>query len=107
MASSILEIPLEPSPQTFLVSLANVLYQFTVTYRDALEAGWVLDIADSNSNDIVCGIPLVTGANLLAQYGYLGIPGALFMYADGLDGTMVPTFANLGTVCHLYYVTPS
>jgi len=64
---------------------------------------WVLDIADVSSDPIVQGIPLVTGCDLLAQYAYLGIPGQLVVQTDGSPDTM-PTYANLGTNSHLYYV---
>ncbi len=40
---------------------------------------WGLDIGDASNNPIVCGIPLIPGVNLLAQYAYLGISGELIV----------------------------
>lgn len=98
------EIPLLSTPQVFNITLAGVTYRMTLIWRDGDQGGWVLDIADQDSNPIVCGIPLITGADLLAQYGYLGIGGQLVVQTDH-DVNTVPTFENLGDTSHLYFVT--
>lgn len=99
------EIPLTPEAQQFLVTLAGVQYRFTLQWRGApVGGGWFLDIADSQNNRILSGIPLVTGCNLLEQYAYVGIGGELWVQSD-LDAGAVPTYANLGTTSHLYFVT--
>jgi hypothetical protein len=100
---AIYEIPLTPNPQTFTVAMAGKNYQLTVQWRDAVEGGWVLDIADSLGNPLVQGIPLVTGADLLAQFAYLGIAGQLRVQTDN-DPDAVPVFGNLGATSHLYFV---
>lgn len=102
--ASYFTVPLQPQPQTFTVALSGVIYTFTVQYRNTAMGGWVLDIGDANNVPIVQGIPLVTGANLLDQYDYLGFVGALWVQTlDNPDA--VPTFQNLGTDGLLYYVT--
>jgi predicted Zn-dependent protease with MMP-like domain len=103
--STTYEIPLTPSPQTFSILLAGVSYQLTLRYIDATDGGWLIDIADNAENNILCGVPLVTGHDLLEQYDYLGIGGQLFVQTDG-DPDTVPTFQNLGLQGHLYFVTP-
>lgn len=95
------EIPLSASPQTFRIRLGTQDYRFTLLYRGV---EWVLDIFDTSENPLVCGIPLVTGIDLLAQYGYLGFEGGLIVLSDG-DQDAIPTFDNLGTTSHLYFVT--
>jgi hypothetical protein len=97
------EVPLSPTPQTFLVSLGNVSYQLTVRWCDPASC-WTLDIADSLQNPILTGIPLVTGADLLAQFEYLSLGGQLIVQTDH-DKDAVPTFQNLGVNGHLYFVT--
>lgn len=97
------EIPLSPQPQMFDITLGNVGYQFTFTYRDAPDGGWILDIADAGGNPIACGLPLVTGHDLLGQLAYLGINGALVVDSDG-QPDQVPTFDNLGITSHLYFL---
>ncbi len=108
----ILEIPLVATPRTFNVTLNQIAYQLTVRWRNpgafsgntTLPAAWFLDIADANGNPILQGRPLVTGADLLAQYEYLGMGGALFVQTD-YDLNAPPTFENLGQTAHLYWQT--
>jgi len=101
---TIYQIPLQPTPQTFKATLVGVIYQLTLTYQNTNEGGWCLDIADSNGNPLVQGIPLVTGCNLLGQYEYLGIGGGLWVQTTN-DPDAVPTFENLGVGSMLYFVT--
>lgn len=103
MASTVFEIPLQAAtPQQLNVSLNGVQYQFTVRYNSQNNA-WTLDIADSSGDAILMGIPMITGADLLAQYKYLGIGGQLICQTDN-DITAVPTFTNLGQTSHLYFI---
>jgi hypothetical protein len=102
------EVPLTSQSQTFSVSLAGKQYQMALTWRDApLQpgGGWFLDISDPNANAILSGIPLVTGIDLLEQYAYLNFGGQLWVVTDG-DPTAIPTFSNLGSSAHLYFVVP-
>ena len=64
---------------------------------------WVLDIADASGNDILSGLPLVTGADLLAQYGYLGFGGGLWVQTASAPDAP-PTFDNLGDDGQVYWV---
>ena len=100
--TSVYEIPLSGKPQQVQVLLANVQYLLTFIWRAGV--GWVLDLADVNGNAIVQGIPLVTGTDLLGQYRYLGIGGSLVVNTDAAPNA-VPTYDNLGTSSHLYFVT--
>lgn len=104
MVYSLFEVPLSAKPQSLKITLANVVYQFTVQWRT--RAGWVLDIASQDAEPIVQGLPLVTGADLLGQHKHLGIGGSLMVATDA-DLDAVPTYANLGTESHLYFVVAS
>lgn len=96
------QIPLQPNPQILQVTLAGTAYQFTVKWNDANQA-WTLDIADSSGNPIISGIPIVTGQDLLAPYGYLNFGGQLIAQTTN-DTDAVPTLANLGSTGNLYFV---
>jgi hypothetical protein len=98
------EIPLSGVPQRFGITFTDTPYTFTFVYRNAPMGGWVLDIGDGQNNPLVCGIPLIPGVDLLAQYAYLGFNGMLIVASDG-DATAAPTFDNLGTGSHVYWVT--
>lgn len=103
---AIYEIPLSANPQTFTISMNGTSYEMTLKYRDCDQGGWILDIADSSGNAMVRGIPLVTGIDLLGQYGYLGFGVGLFVTTDG-DMWAPPTFDNLGSTSHLYFTVES
>lgn len=96
-------IPLQPTPQTLTISLSGVQYQLTVRWNETNQS-WIIDIADSNGNPILSGIPMVTGADLLEQFEYLDIGGMLLAQTSS-NTDAVPTFANLGSDGNLYFVT--
>jgi hypothetical protein len=99
------EIPLRPAmPQAISIALSGVTYNLTFKWFD--QAGtWLVDIADTANNPIVVGVPLVTGGNLVEQYGHLGFTGQLWCATDG-QPDMQPSFTSLGDTSHLYYVEP-
>jgi len=98
-------IPCSNIPQSFAIDLAGKSYNFTVYWNDADEAGWIVDIADANTGDvIVAGVPFITGANMLDGLDYLGINGVLFCTTDG-DQFAPPTLDNLGSNGNLYFST--
>jgi len=95
------------TPQSLNVIFGVTEYRLRLLYRDAPEGGWTLDIIDSVSNtELVCGIPLVTGTDLLRQYRHLGITGSLVAFTDSDPAETPPTFDNLGGSSNLYFVVP-
>lgn len=101
--STVFEIPLIAAPQKLSITLIATVYNLTVSWNTFAQC-WMLDIDDASNNSIVTGIPLVTGADLLAQYEYLGIGGPLFVQTDNAIDE-IPTYDNLGTDSHLYFVS--
>lgn len=99
------QIPIKAgAPQRFSITLGGTEYRLTLRYLNVTEGGWVLDIADASGAAILLGIPLITGADLLAQYKYLGLGGRLWVQTTK-DPDAVPTFDNLGDGAYLYWVT--
>jgi hypothetical protein len=86
-----------------------VRYQLTFVYRDTAIAGgcgWTVDVADTFGAPVLCGVPLITGSNLLGQYQYLDFLGGLLVLTDGfMDGGPVPGFYDLGSSSNVYWVT--
>jgi hypothetical protein len=101
------EIPLSSVNQTLAIILNNVPYVLRLIFCQTTDSSacWLLDINDQNDNPIVCGIPLVTGADLLEQYKYLNFGFILYCFSDSVSSA-IPTFANLGTTSHLYFQVP-
>ncbi len=82
-----------------------LLSGLTFTIGDSVDQ-WVLDISDQSGTPILQGIPLVTGADLLAQYGYYNFGGGLWVSTTN-NPDAVPTFDNLGGAAgdaQLYWV---
>lgn len=102
--TTIFQLPLQNTAQTFTVTLSGTIYTFTLQYRNVDQGGWILDIGDSTNTPILQGVPLVTGVNLLKKYQYLGFIGGLFVQTT-TDPDAVPTFTNIGLDGQLYYVT--
>ena len=98
------EIPLSPTPQTFTVALpSGRAVQMRLIYQFNDDDCWLLDIADVDGSLLLAGVPLVSGADLLEQYGYLGLGVRLFVTTDG-DLAEPPHWWNLGLVggAHLW-----
>jgi hypothetical protein len=96
------EIPLTPEPQKLVIELAGKTYSLFVYWNFAASC-WMLNIFSEFDGAILTGIPLVVGSNLLEQYAYLELGGSLI--ANTGDDTGPPSYANLGTIGHLYFVT--
>ena len=94
-------IPLSSIPQTFTISLGGIDYNITCKWNE--KQGWTLDIADINNVNILCGIPLATGRDLLEPHLNLNFGGQLFALTDSSEAA--PTLDNLGTESNLYFVT--
>lgn len=95
------EIPLTPDNQQFNIVIKNNTWQMKIIWR---ETCWVMDLMDSRNQPLICGIPLVTGANLLAQYAALKFGFALIVLCDD-PAQSLPTKTDLGLASHLYIVS--
>lgn len=98
------EIPLRPGPQILSVQLGAENYILRLLFAAAVDGGWMMDILDASGTALIAGLPMVTGADLLAQHKHLGVPGALYVATDG-DPDAPLTFDTLGTTGRLYFVT--
>jgi len=100
------EIPLTSANTLLNIAIAGVTYNLRLIYNQTLDSSacWLLDINDANNLPMVCGIPLVPGADMIGQYKYLNFGFILYCFTDG-NRDAVPTFANLGTASHLYFET--
>jgi hypothetical protein len=88
-------IPVTPTPQTFNIFLSGKEYRLTVRWNAAIEGGWWLDVAAADKGEpILSGIPIVTGADLLGPYGYLGFGGSLVCWSGASN--QAPAYENLG-----------
>lgn len=97
-------LPLRPStPQEFVTQLNGVSYTLRTRWLTPSSC-WVMDIGDVDNNPMVGSIPLVPGVDLLEQFGYLGIGGALVAYNTQGPPDMVPGFNDLGVTVRVAFV---
>lgn len=101
--STTFEIPLTSGAQSFSVPLAGVTYSMRLRCCGVEAPSWVLDVSTEAGDPLVSGLPLVTGCDLLAQHGHLGIGGGLYVVSD-IDP---PTYASLGVATKLYFLPSS
>lgn len=101
MTTQVFLIPFVPAqPQSFQISLIGVTYTMKVRWCDPFNC-WIMDLSDISDDPILQGIPLITGADLLEQYGYLDLGFSLVVQTNN-DADAVPTFNNLGLQGNLY-----
>lgn len=101
---STFEIPFTAEPQTFVVSLAGVARRITIRWSDA-ESVWVLSLATPEGEEILSGVPLVAGVDLLGQHSHLNLGGSL--YAQSLSNpNRNPGEEDLGSDGLVFFVTP-
>lgn len=100
---NVYKIPLDNVNQIFEIDLAGTTYKMRVYYNPVMMC-WCFDLLDINDNAITQGQSLVTGANILDQYEYLGLGGVFVVYTEG-DENAIPTHDNLGDISNLYFLT--
>lgn len=96
-------LPLRPVPQRFVTQLAGVTYNLRTRWSVGSDC-WMLDISDQDNTPILGSIPLVTGADLLEQYGYLNFGGALYAFSTVGPPDVVPTLGDLGVTAFAIFV---
>ena len=96
-----IEIPLNSNPeQLFSVVLEGEIYECRVVYNSRKDT-WTISFAQ-NGEDIITGINLLGGVDILEQYT-LPIEN---MYVVNLDDSSLDATAdNLGTVSKLFLLT--
>lgn len=99
---TIAEIPLSADNQTFFIQLGGQTLRLQVVWRS--EAGWLLDLYNSEGEALIFGIPLVYGVDLLAPYRHLNFGGQLWLFADD-PAENAPAISTLGSDSHLCFVT--
>lgn len=98
--TTVYKIPLDSGNQKFSLTVGNTEYRVELIYRDIDEGGWDLTLKDSDGNDLIAGIPLVTGCNLLEQYQTV-IVGSLWVEVEGQDDA-VPSYDDMGSSVLMY-----
>jgi hypothetical protein len=94
VTKSAFDLPVQPYPMIFGISVRDVSYGFRTQYRETPEGGWLMDLMDGNALPLARGIPLVSGLDLMYQFNHLNLGFALVTLC--LDGRTTPTYESLG-----------
>lgn len=97
------EIPLVAGPQRMTFMMAGFYRRLRVHYADVPEAGWLLDIGMEDGTPLVCGLPMIPGDSLLAQFRYLGLGGDLYVTSDANPNGPIG-YEEAGTTMRLFWV---
>ena len=101
---TVYELPFTARPQYVSVRLVGTLYRFKLAWNVPAQC-WVVDIMNPDGTLLYCGMPLVTGEDLLKQFEYLGIRGQMVVFTDQTaTGGLVPDFDDLGSNGHVYFM---
>lgn len=104
---AIFEIPLVAAPQAFTISMGGVDRRIKARWCPPASA-WVIDIETPDGEQVLVGLPLVTGADLFAPHADLDLGGQLIVVGvpTQSDPNPPPTLDDLGSTSHVYFVTP-
>lgn len=110
----VFKIPVTPQrTQKFGIALNGIPYNLRFAWNAAHQS-WIMDILDADNNRLLMGVPLITGADLLAQHAHLNIgvnstAGTwieMFVVTYAIDKPPVttPLYSSFGIDSNLYYV---
>jgi hypothetical protein len=100
---TVYEVPFTNRPQVLSTRLAGNRYSMKLIWNVYTDC-WIVDIYTEEGIALLCGMAIVTGADLLAQFRYLEIGGQLFATTDHTRGNMPPTFTDLGITGHVFFL---
>lgn len=104
------EIPTEPGgPFSERLTIRDAVYTLRFQWNVRAQF-WTVEFWDAgNEEKVLCGVPLVTGSDLLEQFLYLplGRYSILIVVTTGpaKSPDSIPNFTNLGIDGHLYLLT--
>lgn len=99
---AVYNIPVNNQNQISQVQLLNVQYTFRLMWNQFGNC-WYLDISDINDNYLVNSVPLLSGRDILKQFKYLNIGGALIVY-NSLNPLLPPGFSDFGVTSFLWFI---
>ena len=102
MSEDVFEIPLSSGAQKFSIRLGENTLQIRLVWREAERVGWFIDLFDNDGLDLITGIQLRSGRNILEEHAHLGL-GALTVSLD-VDTSRDPPYDEMGSKVQLYWM---
>ena len=96
------EIPLSAGAQKFSIKLGENTLQIRLVWREASGGGWFMDLFDNDGLNLITGIPLRCGQDVLEEHAHLGL-GRMTVSLDG-ENNRDPSYADMGSKIELYWM---
>lgn len=94
MSENTYAIPLTTGAQQFTIKLGENALQIRLVWREAQGGGWFMDLSDTDGTQVLSGLALRCGHDLLEEHAYLGL-GKLTVFLDGKSDSD-PIYDDMG-----------
>jgi hypothetical protein len=89
----------------FRISLSGTIYTLHLRYNSRSQR-WLIDINDSQDNQIISGLPILINRNVSGQYTTLSLPAGVIFATDDTNQDVQPTLLSFGLDHTLWYADP-
>lgn len=90
---------------SFRCTLTGVIYTLQMKYNTRMQR-WIMDINDSNGNQIFSGAPILIDLDIFGQYTTLAIPVGVIFAVDDTGQDAQPERFSFGLTNTLWYNDP-
>lgn len=89
----------------FKMTLSGTIFSLKVYFNVRMNR-WLMNISDSQANQILVGVPILIQRSLTSQYPTLALPAGQFICTDDTGLGNQPTQYSFGQTNTLYYLDP-
>ncbi len=101
MSENTYAIPLTTGAQQFTIKLGENALQIRLVWREAQGGGWFMDLSGTDGTQVLAGLALRCGHDLLEEHAYLGL-GKLTVFLDGKSDSD-PIYDDMGRQIQLIW----
>ncbi len=101
MSENTYAIPLTTGAQQFTIKLGENALQIRLVWRETQGGGWFMDLSDTDGTQVLAGLALRCGHDLLEEHAYLGL-GKLTVFLDGKSDSD-PIYDDMGRQIQLIW----
>jgi hypothetical protein len=102
MAFKVIPVRSDIAAYRFVITLDGVIYRFTYKFNSRMNL-WLMDIADSEANDIVVGRPIFSNVDPFRIFVQEALPPGQFIPLNLERDFIDATEENFGTQVKLFY----
>lgn len=103
MAVLVMPVKKQVASYEFTIQLEKVVYLFRFRFNFRM-GRFLMDIASRDGVNVVAGIPLLYGVDLIGRFRLEGLPPGAFMINDSTGQMQSPNWDNFGSSVQLVYI---